>query len=70
VAQIFAVPALLAVSSVAGLVGSLVGDGAWDVAGAGLLLAPAAVAALKLWPGAGRLRWPAPVQVLTPARTR
>lgn len=36
--QIFAVPILLGVSTVAGLGAGLVGDGVWDV-GAGLLLA-------------------------------
>jgi hypothetical protein len=36
--QIFALPALLGLSTVAGLGGGLVGDGSWDVA-AGILLA-------------------------------
>jgi len=46
--QIFAVPILLGVSTVAGLGAGLVGDGVWDV-GAGLLLAlPLAVTA-RCW---------------------
>ena len=34
---VFAVPAVLAVASLTGLVGALLADGAWDRAGAGLL---------------------------------
>ena len=46
--QIFAVPILLGVATVAGLGAGLVGDGVWDV-GAGLLLAlPLAVTA-RCW---------------------
>ena len=46
--QIFALPILLGVSTVAGLGAGLIGDGVWDV-GAGLLLAlPLAVTA-RYW---------------------
>jgi hypothetical protein len=50
-AQVFAIPALLAGLSLFGLVASLVGDGVWDVAGALALLVPAGVALVKLASG-------------------
>lgn len=34
---VFAVPVVLAIASLTGLVGALLADGAWDRAGAGLL---------------------------------
>ncbi|MEG8025386.1 hypothetical protein [Sphingomonas aurantiaca] len=46
--QIFAVPILLGVSTVAGLGAGLVGDGVWDV-GAGLLLALPLVVTARCW---------------------
>ena len=37
---VFAAPVVLAALSLTGLVGALLGDGAWDRMGAGLLAAP------------------------------
>lgn len=48
-AAVFAAPAVIAVLSLIGLVGALLGDGAWDALGAALLLVWLVVA---LW---GRL---------------
>ena len=46
--QIFALPLLLGVSTVAGLGAGLIGDGVWDV-GAGLLLALPLVVTARYW---------------------
>ncbi|SFO22237.1 hypothetical protein [Sphingomonas sp. OK281] len=46
--QIFALPILLGVSTVAGLGAGLIGDGVWDV-GAGLLLALPLVVTGRYW---------------------
>ena len=46
--QIFALPILLGVSTVAGLGAGLIGDGIWDV-GAGLLLALPLVVTSRYW---------------------
>jgi len=46
--QIFALPILLGVSTVAGLGAGLIGDGIWDV-GAGLLLALPLVVTGRYW---------------------
>jgi len=46
--QIFALPILLGVSTVAGLGAGLIGDGVWDV-GAGLLLALPLVVNGRYW---------------------
>ena len=52
--QIFALPVLLGVSTVAGLGAGLIGDGVWDV-GAGLLLALPLAVTGRYW-----VRQPAP----------
>lgn len=52
--QILRTPLALAAVSTAGLVTSLIGDGGWDLAGAGLLLAPAAIGLAKLMPDRAR----------------
>ncbi|MGC5796805.1 hypothetical protein [Sphingomonas sp. NFX23] len=54
--QIFALPILLGVSTVAGLGAGLIGDGVWDV-GAGLLLALPLVVTGRYW-----VRPPEPAQ--------
>jgi hypothetical protein len=54
--QIFALPILLGVSTVAGLGAGLIGDGVWDV-GAGLLLALPLVVTGRYW-----VRTPGPAQ--------
>jgi xanthosine utilization system XapX-like protein len=41
--QVFAVPALIALASVMGLVGALVGDGVWDVVSSLCLAIPAII---------------------------
>ncbi|MDD1452536.1 hypothetical protein NHF48_018950 [Sphingomonas sp. H160509] len=46
--QIFALPILLGVSTVAGLGAGLIGDGVWDV-GAGLLLALPLIVTGRYW---------------------
>jgi len=53
--QIFALPILLGVSTVAGLGAGLIGDGVWDV-GAGLLLSLPLVVTGRYW-----IRPPEPV---------
>lgn len=54
--QIFALPILLGVSTVAGLGAGLIGDGVWDV-GAGLLLALPLAVTGRYW-----VRPPEPTQ--------
>jgi len=61
--QIFALPILLGVSTVAGLGAGLIGDGVWDV-GAGLLLALPLVVTGRYW-----VRPPEPVQRRQQLRT-
>ena len=61
--QIFALPILLGVSTVAGLGAGLIGDGVWDV-GAGLLLALPLVVTGRYW-----VRSPEPAQRRQQLRT-
>jgi xanthosine utilization system XapX-like protein len=53
--QIFAVPALVALASVLGLVGALVGDGIWDWLSSICLAIPAAIFGVSVaWRKAAR----------------
>jgi hypothetical protein len=53
-ARVWAAPALLAVSTAAGLLAGLAGDGVWDAVGWCALGLPVAVALWCLRPGRGR----------------
>jgi hypothetical protein len=48
-AQIFAIPTLVGIASLGGLVFALVGDGAWDALSWAALALPAALFALYPW---------------------
>jgi hypothetical protein len=48
-AAVFAIPLLLAVFSLTGLIGALLADGEWDLAGAGLLATSLAAVGWARW---------------------